>query len=74
MEYRRLGNTDINVSVITLGTMTYGEQNTQAEAFEQMDYALSQGVNTIDVAEMLSCATSRGDLWRFRGYCWAVVS
>ncbi|MGS2718515.1 NADP(H)-dependent aldo-keto reductase [Eionea flava] len=52
MQYRPLGNTDINVSEITLGTMTYGEQNTQAEAFEQMDYALAHGVNTIDVAEM----------------------
>lgn len=52
MERRPLGNTDINVSLITLGTMTYGEQNTQAEAFEQMDYASAHGVNTIDVAEM----------------------
>jgi len=52
MQYRRLGNTDIDVSLITLGTMTYGEQNTQAEAFEQMDYALEQGINIIDVAEM----------------------
>lgn len=52
MERRPLGNTDINVSLITLGTMTYGEQNTQAEAFEQMDYAYAHGVNTIDVAEM----------------------
>ena len=52
MAYRPLGNTNLNVSLITLGTMTYGEQNTQAEAFEQMDFALSQGVNTIDVAEM----------------------
>jgi len=52
MQYRTLGNTDISVSLITLGTMTYGEQNTQAEAFEQMDYAIDSGVNTIDVAEM----------------------
>lgn len=52
MQYRPLGKTDITVSEITLGTMTYGEQNTQAEAFEQMDYALAHGVNTIDVAEM----------------------
>jgi aryl-alcohol dehydrogenase-like predicted oxidoreductase len=52
MEYRPLGNTDLNVSVITLGTMTYGEQNSQAEAFEQMDYALAHGINMIDVAEM----------------------
>lgn len=52
MQYRALGNTDIQVSLLTLGTMTYGEQNTQAEAFEQMDYAVAQGINTIDVAEM----------------------
>ena len=37
MEYRKLANTDLNVSAICLGTMTYGDQNTQAEAFEQLD-------------------------------------
>lgn len=52
MIYRTLGNTDIQVSLIALGTMTYGEQNTQAHAFEQMDYAYEQGINCIDVAEM----------------------
>lgn len=52
MRYRQLGNTDIQVSLIALGTMTFGEQNTEAEAFEQMDYAFSAGVNFIDVAEM----------------------
>jgi aryl-alcohol dehydrogenase-like predicted oxidoreductase len=52
MIYRKLGNTDINVSVICLGTMTWGQQNTRDEAFEQMDYALSQGVNFIDTAEL----------------------
>lgn len=52
MQYRPLGNTDLQVSLLTLGTMTYGEQNTQAEAFEQLDYAVAQGINTIDVAEM----------------------
>ncbi|GAA6152398.1 NADP(H)-dependent aldo-keto reductase [Pseudoteredinibacter isoporae] len=52
MKYRQLGNTDINVSLICLGTMTYGEQNTQDEAFEQMDYAFEQGVNFFDAAEM----------------------
>ena len=45
MEYRKLGNTDIDVSVICLGTMTWGEQNTMEEGHEQMDYALDQGVN-----------------------------
>ncbi len=52
MEYAYLGHTDIKVSRICLGTMTWGEQNTQAEAFEQMDYALDQGVNFWDTAEL----------------------
>ncbi|MGI9344952.1 MAG: aldo/keto reductase [Gammaproteobacteria bacterium] len=54
MEYRPLGHsdhTDIKVSAICLGTMTWGQQNTQAEGFEQMDYALAQGVNFFDTAE-----------------------
>lgn len=52
MKYHPLGTTDIKVSEICLGTMTWGEQNTQAEAFEQMDYALSAGINFFDTAEM----------------------
>ena len=52
MNYKKLGNTDIDVSTICLGTMTWGEQNTQEEAFEQMDYALDQGVNFWDTAEL----------------------
>ena len=52
MEYRQLGNTNIKVSSICLGTMTWGEQNTQDEAFEQMDYAIEQGVNFFDTAEL----------------------
>ncbi len=52
MRYRTLGNTDIQVSVICLGTMTWGEQNTEAEAHEQMSYALEQGVNFFDTAEL----------------------
>lgn len=52
LEYRKLGNTDIDVSVICLGTMTWGEQNTEAEAHQQLDYGLSQGINFIDTAEM----------------------
>lgn len=54
MEYRKLGNTDIDVSTICLGTMTWGEQNTQQEGFAQMDYALEQGVNFFDTAELYS--------------------
>ncbi len=52
MEYRRLGRSDIQVSALCLGTMTWGVQNSEAEAFEQMDYALDQGVNFLDTAEM----------------------
>lgn len=52
MKYHKLGRTDIDVSVICLGTMTFGEQNTLKEAHEQLDYALDQGVNFIDTAEL----------------------
>jgi len=54
MNYKKLGNTDIDVSTICLGTMTWGEQNTQEEGFEQMNYALEQGVNFWDTAELYS--------------------
>jgi aryl-alcohol dehydrogenase-like predicted oxidoreductase len=56
MKYRKLGNTDLDVSLIALGTMTWGEQNTPKQAFEQMDYALDHGVNFFDVAEMYPVA------------------
>lgn len=52
MKTRKLGRTDIDVSLIGLGTMTWGEQNSEQDAHEQIDYALSQGVNLIDTAEM----------------------
>jgi aryl-alcohol dehydrogenase-like predicted oxidoreductase len=52
MQYRQLGRTDIKISEITLGTMTWGEQNTEAEAHAQIDMALAHGVNMIDAAEM----------------------
>lgn len=54
MKYTTLPNTNITVSKICLGTMTWGEQNTQEEAFEQLNYAIEQGVNFIDTAEMYS--------------------
>ncbi|HXC59444.1 MAG TPA: NADP(H)-dependent aldo-keto reductase [Steroidobacteraceae bacterium] len=54
MEYRPLGRTNIKVSAIGMGTMTFGEQNTEAEGHEQLDYAFDQGVNLIDTAEMYS--------------------
>ena len=52
MKYTTLPDTNIKVSKICLGTMTWGNQNTKAEAFEQMDYALDQGVNFFDTAEL----------------------
>ena len=52
MKFKKLGNTDLKVSLICLGTMTWGKQNNQQEAFEQMDYALDQGINFFDTAEM----------------------
>ena len=54
MKYRKLGNTDIDVSLICLGTMTWGEQNNENDGFEQMDYAVSQGINFFDTAELYS--------------------
>jgi aryl-alcohol dehydrogenase-like predicted oxidoreductase len=52
MEYRQLGTSDLRVSAVCLGTMTFGEQNTAAEAHAQLDLALAQGVNFVDTAEM----------------------
>lgn len=51
MQFRKLGQTDIDVSLICLGTMTWCSQNSEAEAHAQIDYALNQGVNFIDTAE-----------------------
>ncbi len=52
MNYRKLGNTDLKVSTICLGTMTWGEQNSETDAFEQMNFALNEGVNFWDTAEL----------------------
>lgn len=52
MNYNELGRTGMSVSRICLGTMTWGRQNTQDEAFAQMDYALDQGINFFDTAEL----------------------
>ena len=54
MIFDTLGNTDLKVSKICLGTMTWGEQNTEAEGHEQLNYAVEQGINFIDTAEMYS--------------------
>jgi len=52
MKYKKLGRTDIDVSLICLGTMTWGQQNTEAQGHEQMNYALDRGVNFWDTAEL----------------------
>ena len=52
MNFKKLGNTELKVSTICLGTMTWGEQNSQKEAFEQMDYAVERGINFFDTAEL----------------------
>jgi aryl-alcohol dehydrogenase-like predicted oxidoreductase len=52
MEYRELGRTGVNVSALCLGTMTFGQQNTEAEGHAQMDYAIAQGINLFDAAEI----------------------
>ena len=52
MKFKKLGTTDLDVSLICLGTMTWGTQNSEGDAFEQMDYALGEGVNFFDTAEL----------------------
>ena len=54
MNFKKLGNTDIDVSTICLGTMTWGEQNSEKDAFEQMDYAFEQNVNFWDIKFQIS--------------------
>lgn len=60
MQYNILGTTDVRVSKICLGTMTFGEQNTEKEAHEQLNYAIQQGVNFIDTAEMYPVPPCKG--------------
>ena len=54
MKYKKLGTTDLEVSLICLGTMTWGTQNSEKDAFEQMDYSVSKGINFFDTAELYS--------------------
>ena len=63
MRYRQLGNSDIQVSVLGLGTMTWGHQNTEADAHQQIDLALAEGINFIDTAEMYPTPT-KAETWR----------
>lgn len=68
MEYRQLGNSDLRVSALALGTMTFGEQNTEAEAHAQLDLAVSRGVNFIDTAEMYPVAPRAETVHRTESY------
>ena len=52
MKFKKIANTDLNVSQICLGTMTWGQQNSQEDGFAQMDYALEKGINFFDTAEL----------------------
>ena len=70
MIYRKLGQTNIEVSVICLGTMNMGEQNSEAEGHQQLDYALDQGINFIDTAELYAIPPTKetqGDSERIIG-------
>ncbi|OMO95437.1 Aldo/keto reductase [Corchorus olitorius] len=51
LQYRKLGDSDLQISEITLGTMTFGEQNTEKEAHEMLSYAFENGINALDTAE-----------------------
>jgi aryl-alcohol dehydrogenase-like predicted oxidoreductase len=70
MQQITLGRTDLSVTKVCLGTMTFGEQNTEADAHSQLDYALERGINFIDTAEMYPVpprAATQGSTERFIG-------
>ena len=58
MKFKKLGTTDLDVSLICLGTMTWGTQNTEKDEFEKMDYSISSGVNFFDTEELYSVKTN----------------
>ncbi|MDD3518330.1 MAG: NADP(H)-dependent aldo-keto reductase [Chromatiales bacterium] len=68
MQYQRLGDTDLEVSRICLGSMTWGEQNDEREAHEQLDYAVARGINFIDAAEMYPVPPRAGTQGRTEAY------
>ncbi len=68
MEYRQLGSSDLQVSALALGTMTFGEQNSEADAHAQLNYAVSRGVNFIDTAEMYPVAPRAETVHRTEAY------
>jgi aryl-alcohol dehydrogenase-like predicted oxidoreductase len=70
MEYTTLGQSDLRVSKVCLGTMTFGQQNSEAEAHQQLDYALARGMNFIDTAELypvMPSAATQGSTERHIG-------
>ena len=70
MQYHTLPGTDIKVSRVCLGTMTWGQQNTEEQAHQQLDYAIGQGINFIDSAEMYPVppnATTQGRTEKYLG-------
>lgn len=68
MEYRNLGRTGVKVSALCLGTMTWGEQNSEADAHRQLDFAVERGVNFIDTAEMYSIPVKASTQGRTESY------
>ena len=54
LQYRKLGDSDLEISEITLGTMTFGEQNTEEEAHEILSYGFENGINALDTSETVS--------------------
>lgn len=70
MELRKLWNTDLQVSKICLGTMTWWYQNTQEDAFQQLDFAIANWINFIDTAEMYAVPPTSGTYWKTETYIW----
>jgi len=68
MDYRNLGRSEIKVSTICLGTMTWGEQNSESDAHRQLDFAIERGVNFIDTAEMYSIPVKASTQGRTESY------
>ena len=64
MKFNKLGDTNLDVSSICLGTMTFGEQNNQKESFEIMDYATEKGINFFDTAEQYSAPCTKDSYGR----------
>jgi aryl-alcohol dehydrogenase-like predicted oxidoreductase len=60
MQYHRIPHSSLEVSTLGLGTMTFGEQNSEADAHAQLDYAVAQGINLIDVTQYLRAPKRKG--------------